>query len=113
MVYARVFRLMSADPPPYAELQISSNFSFLRGASHPEELAVTAAALGLVAFARYSVPSAWCSLRGAWCLLARWPVPLARCTLYGARFWVAAARSTVIGARCTVHDTYGSLLPVD
>ena len=42
---------MSADPPPYAELQISSNFSFLRGASHPEELAVTAAALGLVAFA--------------------------------------------------------------
>ena len=42
---------MPADPPPYAELQISSNFSFLRGASHPEELAVTAAALGLVAFA--------------------------------------------------------------
>ncbi|MCW5698874.1 MAG: error-prone DNA polymerase, partial [Rhodospirillales bacterium] len=35
----------------YAELQVSSNFSFLRGASHPEELAVTAAALGLNAFA--------------------------------------------------------------
>ncbi len=30
----------------YAELQVTSNFSFLRGASHPEELAVTAAALG-------------------------------------------------------------------
>ncbi|MGD9803407.1 MAG: error-prone DNA polymerase [Hyphomicrobiaceae bacterium] len=37
--------------PAYAELQITSNFSFLRGASHPQELAVTAAALGLKAFA--------------------------------------------------------------
>jgi error-prone DNA polymerase len=35
----------------YAELQVTSNFSFLRGASHPEELAVTAAALGHDAFA--------------------------------------------------------------
>src|SRR6185369_5904447 len=35
----------------YAELQITSNFSFLRGGSHPEELAVTAAALGHAAFA--------------------------------------------------------------
>jgi error-prone DNA polymerase len=37
--------------PAYAELQITSNFSFLRGASHPRELAVTAAALDLKAFA--------------------------------------------------------------
>ena len=29
----------------YVELQVTSNFSFLRGASHPEELAATAAAL--------------------------------------------------------------------
>jgi error-prone DNA polymerase len=35
----------------YAELQVTSNFSFLRGASHPEELVVTAAALGLSAIA--------------------------------------------------------------
>jgi error-prone DNA polymerase len=35
----------------YAELQVASNFSFLRGASHPEELAATAAALGLRAVA--------------------------------------------------------------
>ncbi len=35
----------------YAELQVTSNFSFLRGASHPEELAATAAALGLAAIA--------------------------------------------------------------
>ncbi|MEM9381728.1 MAG: PHP domain-containing protein, partial [Planctomycetota bacterium] len=31
---------------PYAELSVASNFSFLRGASHPEELVHTAAALG-------------------------------------------------------------------
>src|SRR5438067_11514107 len=30
----------------YAELQVASNFSFLRGASHPDELVLTAAALG-------------------------------------------------------------------
>ncbi|MFQ5955715.1 MAG: error-prone DNA polymerase, partial [Kiloniellales bacterium] len=31
---------------PYAELQVTSNFSFLTGASHPEELVERAAALG-------------------------------------------------------------------
>ena len=31
----------------YAELQICTNFSFLRGASHPHELVHTAKALGL------------------------------------------------------------------
>src|SRR6516225_4286192 len=30
----------------HAELQVTTNFSFLRGASHPDELVVTAAALG-------------------------------------------------------------------
>ncbi|MBT5194651.1 MAG: PHP domain-containing protein, partial [Rhodospirillaceae bacterium] len=35
----------------YAELQVTSNFSFLRGGSHPDELAITAAALGLTAVA--------------------------------------------------------------
>ena len=35
----------------YAELQCTSNFSFLRGASHPEELAVQAKHLGLAALA--------------------------------------------------------------
>src|SRR5437762_13939544 len=40
------------DPVPgYAELQVTSNFSFLRGASHPDELVVTAAALGHQAIA--------------------------------------------------------------
>ncbi len=40
---------MSAQPC-YTEFAITSNFSFLRGASHPEELAATAAALGLAGF---------------------------------------------------------------
>jgi DNA polymerase III alpha subunit len=39
---------MSTD---YVELQVTSNFSFLRGASHPQELAVAAAALGHSAIA--------------------------------------------------------------
>src|SRR5688500_75211 len=37
--------------PAYAELLAASNFSFLRGASHPEELAAVAAVLGLAGFA--------------------------------------------------------------
>jgi error-prone DNA polymerase len=37
--------------PPYAELQVASNFSFLRGASHPDELVAQAAALGCQAIA--------------------------------------------------------------
>ena len=42
-----------APPAPvrYAELQATSNYSFLRGASHPEELLVQAKALGLHALA--------------------------------------------------------------
>ncbi|CAA9288802.1 MAG: Error-prone repair homolog of DNA polymerase III alpha subunit [uncultured Craurococcus sp.] len=34
---------------PYAELQVTTNYSFLRGASHPEELFAAARALGLPA----------------------------------------------------------------
>src|SRR5687767_10846134 len=37
--------------PDYAELHCLSNFSFLRGASHPEELVERAAALGYAALA--------------------------------------------------------------
>jgi len=38
-------------PPAYAELHCASNFSFLRGASHPEELVARARALGYTALA--------------------------------------------------------------
>ena len=37
--------------PSYAELQVTTNFSFLEGASHPHELVVRAAELGLSAIA--------------------------------------------------------------
>ena len=37
--------------PAYAELQVTTNFSFLRGASHPEEMVAIAAVLGLAAVA--------------------------------------------------------------
>ncbi len=37
--------------PGYAELQVTTNFSFLRGAAHPAELVTTAAALGHQAIA--------------------------------------------------------------
>jgi error-prone DNA polymerase len=47
--------------PAYAELHCLSNFSFLRGASHPEELVERAAALGYAALALTDE----CSLAGA------------------------------------------------
>ncbi|HEY2538590.1 MAG TPA: PHP domain-containing protein, partial [Stellaceae bacterium] len=37
---------MSGNSGEYAELQVTTNFSFLRGASHPAELVLAAAALG-------------------------------------------------------------------
>src|SRR6201984_3371039 len=37
--------VLSERAPRYAELQVTTNFSFLRGASHPDELVLTAAAL--------------------------------------------------------------------
>src|SRR5580698_1088516 len=36
---------------PYAELDVTTNFSFLRGASHPDELVYRAAELGYTAIA--------------------------------------------------------------
>jgi error-prone DNA polymerase len=42
---------MNEEEKQYAELQVTSNFSFLRGASHPAELIEAAAALGYSAIA--------------------------------------------------------------
>ena len=50
-----------ASLPDYAELHCLSNFSFLRGASHPEELVSRAQALGYRALALTDE----CSLAGA------------------------------------------------
>ena len=35
----------------YTELQVTSNFSFLRGGSHPDELVIQASAMGYTALA--------------------------------------------------------------
>lgn len=45
MVHSRIFCIIK-EKMEYTELQVTSNFSFLRGASHPEELVEHAAALG-------------------------------------------------------------------
>src|ERR687896_268362 len=50
--------------PQYSELLAASNFSFLRGASHPEELAATAAMLGLAGFAIADVNTLAGAVRG-------------------------------------------------
>ena len=50
MVFARYFRLTMLCES-YAELHCYSNFSFLKGASHPEELVVQAARLNYQALA--------------------------------------------------------------
>ena len=52
---------LPASLPQYAELHCLSNFSFLRGASHPEELAARASQLGYAALAITDE----CSLAGA------------------------------------------------
>ena len=46
-----IARANSSDEPEYAELHCVSNFSFLRGASHPEELVYRAQSLGYAALA--------------------------------------------------------------
>src|SRR5207344_854217 len=56
-----MFGSCMASLPEYAELHCLSNFSFLRGASHPEELVKRAAALGYRALAITDE----CSLAGA------------------------------------------------
>ena len=48
---ASLRRSVASSLPSYADLHVTSNFSFLRGASHPEELVGQAAALGQQAIA--------------------------------------------------------------
>ena len=51
---AKLYNGAAIDPPKevapsshgYAELDVTTNFSFLRGASHPDEMVYTAALLG-------------------------------------------------------------------
>ena len=82
---------VSPESPPFIELHARSAFSFLRGASQPEELAKHAAALGFPAMAL-------CDRDG----------------VYGAARFYAAAREhglrAIVGAELTMRD--GSILPV-
>ena len=52
-----------SDTCAYAELEVTSNYSFLRGASHPSELVTAAAALGLAAIAVTDRPAPPAALR--------------------------------------------------
>ncbi len=77
--------------PAYAELQCASNFSFLHGASHPEQLVARAAALGYSALALTDE----CSLAGV------------------VRAHVEARRhqlSLIIGSQFRVHTEEGDCL---
>jgi DNA polymerase III alpha subunit len=51
LVSAWGVRVMTHAPPRYAELDVITNFTFLRGGSHAEELVATAKALGHEAIA--------------------------------------------------------------
>jgi len=48
---------MTSPAPAYIDLEVTSNFSFLRGASHPAELVLAAAALGRKAIAISTAPN--------------------------------------------------------
>lgn len=90
--------------PAYAELHCLSNFSFLRGASHPEELVARARALGYHALALADE----CSLAGivrAHVAAQAHQLPL----LVGSQFQVEGpAPFTLVVLACNLHG-YGNL----
>src|SRR5436190_6408537 len=88
--------------PGYAELHCVSNFSFLRGASHPEELVERAKALGYSALAITDE----CSLAGA--VRAHIAAKEARLPLLiGSELVLADGLKLVLYA--TNRETYGDL----
>src|SRR6476659_7365470 len=88
--------------PAYAELHCLSNFSFLRGASHPEELAERAHAQGYAALAITDE----CSVAGA--VRAHLAAKEAQLPLViGSEFTLADGLKLVLYA--TDRDTYGDL----
>jgi error-prone DNA polymerase len=88
--------------PPYAELHCLSNFSFLRGASHPEELVERARALGYVALALTDECSVAGVVRGH--LAAR---DTGLKFVIGSEFTLADGLKLVLYA--TNRETYGDL----
>ncbi len=92
---ARRLRQALPLPPPYVELQVTTNYSFLRGASHVEELLLAAKALGMDTLA----VTDWNTLAG----IAR---AHARADEAGMRL--------VVGCRLTIRDSLPVLAyPID
>src|SRR5947208_13315122 len=88
--------------PAYAELHCLSNFSFLRGASHPEELVERAQALGYAALAITDE----CSVAGA--VRAHLAAKeLGHKLVIGSEFTLADGLKLVLYA--TDRETYGDL----
>ncbi len=90
---------------PYAELHAHSNFSFLDGASHPEELAAEAARLGLSALALTDHNGLYGVVRFAEAARA-FGLP----TVFGAELTITGAGAT--GVRTGVADPEGTHLVV-
>ena len=90
--------------PPYAELRAASNFTFLRGASHPDELVRRAHALGYSAIAITDE----CSLAG----IVRAHVAAKEVgiqLLVGAQFQVRPGTPFTLVVLATDRDGYGNL----
>ena len=90
--------------PPYAELRCLSNFSFLRGASHPEELVARAKALDYAALALTDE----CSLAG----IVRAHVAAKEqglALLVGSQFKVTCDHPFTLVVIATNLDGYGNL----
>ncbi|NYT85938.1 error-prone DNA polymerase [Pollutimonas harenae] len=92
-------------PPPYAELDCISNFSFLQGASHPEELIERAAHLGYEALAL----SDECSLAGvvrAWTEAKKHRVKL----IIGSRFVLDGMHIIVLARNLNGYGNLAELI---
>ncbi|MDS1141633.1 error-prone DNA polymerase [Pusillimonas sp. SM2304] len=92
-------------PPAYAELDCVSNFSFLTGASHPEELVARAAELGYQALAL----SDECSLAGvvrAWSEAQRHDIKL----IIGSRFAIGATEIILLARNLNGYGNLSELI---
>ncbi|MGA0894237.1 MAG: error-prone DNA polymerase [Ilumatobacteraceae bacterium] len=87
---------------PYAELHCHSNFSFLDGVAHPEQLVEEAARLGLEALALTDRDGLYGVVRFAEAARA---VGLA--TVFGAEVGITASGRVALDERCTVEQAGG------
>ncbi|MFM8972796.1 MAG: PHP domain-containing protein, partial [Actinomycetota bacterium] len=92
----------SGGTPAYAELHCHSNFSFLDGASHPEELVEEAVRLGLTALALTDHDGCYGAVR-----LARAAAPLGLPTVFGSELTLGGS-----GAEAGAADPSGEHLVV-